>query len=338
VNRPITIVSPELAPAVGGLADYTAHLVAHWPRAQEFAFIVPRRAHFAGQLAATYGTVLLQYSAYGYDHLGFPRWLIEALLEWKMKNRGRLCVMFHEIWTFWPWWNKNAPVQWLHRRALARLTRAADVVFTTTASQADHLRLIAPTAEVGVLPVGANIYPEGAMDPRREAGTAVVFGTQGTRIRTLRAMHPTLRELAQTQRLTRLIAVGIDASSQSREDERALLESLAFQHGFEQLGETSAGGISKTLATAEFGIAAQDPLSYTKSGTFMAYAAHGLNILSNYADASAPEPMCLLISPAELKRDVVGEDMTARAQKLRAWYERTASWPQIARTFEAAIS
>ena len=67
------------------------------------------------------GKILLQYSAYGFDRLGYPRDLIRALLEWKEHAGGRLVVMFHEIWTFWPLLNKNFFLQWLHRRAIRRL-------------------------------------------------------------------------------------------------------------------------------------------------------------------------------------------------------------------------
>ena len=62
--------------------------------------------------------------------------------------------------------------------------------------------------------------------------------------------------------------------------------------------------ISELLSTCEFAISAQDELSITKSGTFMAFAAHGLNILSCYADASKPEPLSLLISPEELMKGI----------------------------------
>ncbi|MFN2477051.1 MAG: hypothetical protein ABR526_12020 [Chthoniobacterales bacterium] len=340
----------------GGVGDYTEQLIRHWPHEQHFEFIVPTPTScrvqtlgshqvrevnrdsraFAAQLPAD-GAVLLQYSAYGFSRYGYPHWLIDALVDWKRKARGSLCVMFHEIWAFWPWWNKNFPLQLLHRRAIANLLNAADTVFTSTASQADHLSKVARGVQVTVLPVGSNIIPGERAMAVREAGTAVLFGTQGTRLRALREMSTELRVLAATSRVTRIVTIGAGNSAAQDADERGLLESLNLSAGFRQLGKKSTPEISAVLATAEFAIAAQDPLSYTKSGTFMAYAAHGLNILSNYADASAPEPMCLLISPAELRRNLDPGDAMARARKLRAWYERTASWPQIARQIAAAV-
>ncbi len=358
MTQRITIITPELPPTRGGLADYTEQLVFHWPGQPDFEFIVPKnsgatsgkfcghpvahvprhRSALATALPSDGGAVLVQYSAYGFDRFGYPRWLVDGLLDWKQKTNGRLGIMFHEIWTFWPWWNKNSIVQLLHRRALGKLLASADAVFTTTSSQAAHLSALVPGCEVRLLPVGANIVPAAAgKSESRDRGTAVLFGMQGTRIRALLEMKSSLQELAKTQRLQRILALGAVGSAERDEEERRLLEAIALPSGFQQLGAKSAPEISTILATAEFGIAAQDPLSYSKSGTFMAYAAHGLNILSNHADASAPEPSCLLTSTNELKRGVDATELDERGRKLQAWYDRTASWPQIAQEFARAL-
>jgi hypothetical protein len=62
----------------------------------------------------------------------------------------------------------------------------------------------------------------------------------------------------------------------------------------------------------------------------MAAAAHGLNIISCYADASKPEPLSLLISPAELLKGVTSMELQSRGERLRQWQERTSAWPHIA--------
>jgi hypothetical protein len=62
----------------------------------------------------------------------------------------------------------------------------------------------------------------------------------------------------------------------------------------------------------------------------MAYAAHGLNIISQYADASKPEPLSLLISPDELRKGITPTELECRGERLRQWQERTAAWPSIA--------
>ena len=69
----------------------------------------------------------------------------------------------------------------------------------------------------------------------------------------------------------------------------------------------------------------------------MACAAHGLNIISSYADAAKPEPLSLLISPNELMQGITKAELQARAARLRAWQERTAAWPHIARELARAL-
>ena len=140
--------------------------------------------------------MLVQYSAYGFDRYGYPRWLIKALLDWKKESQGTLAIMFHEIWAFWPIWNKNHLLQQLHRRDLRRLLRVTDAVFTSTASQAAHLTALSPRCPVQVLPVGSNIRRVQAAEGERETGLAVLFGLQRSRLRALRKMHPALKSLA----------------------------------------------------------------------------------------------------------------------------------------------
>ena len=78
-------------------------------------------------------------------------------------------------------------------------------------------------------------------------------------------------------------------------------------------------------------------MSYSKSGTFMAYAAHGLNIVAVCADRSKEEPLCLLIDPRELLQGLSETELKLRAERLRAWQKRTSSWQIIAAKFADAL-
>jgi hypothetical protein len=51
----------------------------------------------------------------------------------------------------------------------------------------------------------------------------------------------------------------------------------------------------------------------------MACAAHGLNIISCYADAAKSEPLSLLISPQELMKEITTAELHSRAARLREW-------------------
>jgi hypothetical protein len=351
VNGPTIIISPELPPTPGGLGDYVAKVVAQWPRIDDLKFVIPQprdgRAEslqgypvdviapdadaLLAKLPMNGGNVLLQYSGYGFSAHGYPAWLARALLDWRKRCGGRLVIMFHEIWTFSPWWNKNFLLQQLHRRAIGTLVRVADSVFTSTASQAEHLTAFGPPSAIRVLPVGSNIDPGAGTSARAlQRGTAVVFGLQATRVRALRALCEQLRELARAERVTKIIALGAGNSPSGDVAERQVLGDLRLRDAFEQVGAASEAEISDALSTAELGISAQDPLSYTKSGTFMAYAAHGLCMLSDYADASQPNPMSLLVKPEELLSGITDAELDRRRLKVREWYNESASWPRIA--------
>ncbi len=349
------IICPELA--AGGVGDYTRRLLENLPRIAGLRLIVPRIGNRPARLFEQYpveetdgtarglrarlpardGKVLVQYSAYGFDRCGYPRWLIKALLDWKEESQGTLAIMFHEIWAFWPIWNKNYILQQLHRRDLRRLLRVADVVFTSTPSQAEHLIALSPRCAIEVLPVGSNIRRAQATEGERETGLAVLFGLQRSRLRTLRKMYPELKSLGAAGKIRKIVTAGAGRSREGDDEELALLMELELIEGFDQRGPLPEEKISELLLACEFALSAQDELSITKSGTFMAAATHGLNIISCYADASKPEPLSLLTSPAELLKGVARTELKSRSEKLRQWQERTAAWPDIAHQIARAL-
>jgi hypothetical protein len=356
VSDEIIVISPEIEPGAGGLADYTLRVVEQWRSRARVCFILPKAAAGASpasredveliersaedllaNLPESGGRVLLQYSAYGFDHFGYPRWLLRSLGDWRQKSGGTLVVMLHEIWGFWPILNKNYLVQQLHRRDLRTLISRADSVFTSTASQADHLRALWPACAVEVLPVGTNILPRFAAPIRREQKTAVLFGLQGSRIHALQTMHDELRAAAGVGRIQRVVTVGGGASPAEVQREGELLRALQLSGGFEQCGPLVEGDVSELLAAARFAVSAQDELSVTKSGTFMAYAAHGMNILSPFARSANSEPLCWTTHPSELAGSVSDDELRARAESLRDWQERTCSWAKIAEQFARAL-
>jgi hypothetical protein len=160
---------------------------------------------------------------------------------------------------------------------------------------------------------------------------------QTARCKALRLMQAGLTALARGGRLTAIRTFGAGGSENGEKEERRLLVDLGLTSGFEQLGAIAASDASGILGTAEFGIAAQDRFSYSKSTTFMAYAAHRLKILSCYADSAAPAPMSLLFSPEEVARGLPEPELERRATQLHEWYNQTASWPRISAEFARAL-
>ena len=351
----IVIVSPELSS--GGIGDYTRRLLEHLPPIPALRLIVPQtRNHPVTSLArypveevgarvdalrtklpARGGKVFVQYSGYGFHRFGYPRWLINALVDWRKESQGFLAIMFHEIWTFWPVWNKNYLIQQLHRRDIGKLLRSADRVLTSTSRQAQDLTALSPRSEIRVLPVGSNIHRPGDAAGERQAGVAVLFGLQFSRIRALRKMEAELKSLSAARKLKKIIAVGAGCSPQNDREEHDRLAALGLSEGFDRRGSLPENLISALLLRAAFAIWAQGALSVTKSGTFMACAAHGLNILSCYADAAKPEPLSLLIAPNELMKGITMAELLSRAARLREWQERTSAWPHIASEIARAL-
>ena len=346
----LVIITPEFAPGSGGVGDYTQRVVEQWPAITPRFLVscdarstdsprvqqLDRDARAIRELPPD-ARVLLQYSAYGFDRFGCPRALLRALADWRRGSRGRLVIMFHEIWTFWPLFNKNYPVQWLHRRAIAQVMTAADAVFTSTASQAAHLHTLCSGCDVQVLPVGSNIRPTAAHNAVKGAGVAVLFGLQGSRVAALQRMHADLQRLAELGRVTKLVSVGGGATPEATARERELAATLPLRDGAEMRGALPEDQISAVLSGSAFGVSVQDELSVTKSGSFMAYAAHGLNILSPHAGSGRGEPLCWAMHPDELARGLSSDELRSRGEALQSWQERTCSWPRIADRFADSL-
>ncbi|MDQ6861079.1 MAG: hypothetical protein M3032_07985, partial [Verrucomicrobiota bacterium] len=72
MSAKVVIVSPELAPGSGGLADYTLRLVEEWRDRLPVHVVVPGR----DPLPTGTARVLLQYSGYGFSRFGYPRALL----------------------------------------------------------------------------------------------------------------------------------------------------------------------------------------------------------------------------------------------------------------------
>jgi hypothetical protein len=331
VSDDVVIITPEL-PGAGGVGDYTQHLIETWSVPENVRLVVPREG--AIEFAIPERKILVQYSAYGFDRLGYPRKLIRRLIDWKIQTRGCLVVVFHEIWSFWPLLNKNAVVQFFHRRSIGQLIDVADVVFTTTSAQAAHLKKLSPGKSISVLPVGSNIRRDVALP--REPGLAVLFASEPGRVSALKAMQKGLRPLAQTGLVGKIITVG-KGDGGFLTEESDLLAHLQLKDGFEQRGRRSETEVSRLLFSASFGISGQSSLSLEKSSAFMAYAAHGLNVLSEFADPTKDEPLCALVSPDELLRGISQPELRARAARLQAWQECVSSWDVIATRLAEAL-
>jgi hypothetical protein len=354
VRSELVIITPEVAPGCGGVADHTLAVLEQWGPEPNVTLLVGNRGAAAAesrpiirqlgktrqaiskQLPPESGKIFVQYSAYGYDRIGYPRELIRALIDWKTRTGGLLVIMFHEIWSFWPLTNKNFYVQQLHRLAVRRLLECCDAAFTTTASQAEYLHHLCNRIPVQVLCVGTNIRRRQSPVERQPDG-AVLFGLQLNRIRTLECMQQSLAALAAAGHIKTIRCVGQDGNSELRTRERELLDELKLSSGFQQEGARSADEVSELLSSVSFGIFGQNELSCCKSGSFMAYAAHQLKVVAEFADPAKPPPVCWLVAPSELLGGIDESELKRRAESLRMWQEQNCSWDVIASRLAEAL-
>lgn len=357
---PLTVVVTQLPPAVCGIGDYTMNLVQAWPEERPFQFIVTRGAAASQQALPEYKIigasedaqglaealekldaedVMLQYSGFGFDPKGRPLWIAEVFAAWKKKKPSRrLAVMFHELWIKWPWWDPRSLRSWLHRRSVSDLLKVASNVYTNTEGYAVWLRKLNRHVPVQVIPVGSNVTVESTHKTALpERGLMVVFGKQGTRMLALNGMKEALAKLAQKKRLTRLVIAG--GAPDGAKAELAVAKEFLAEDQVTVTGFLEDSALSQLLFKAEFGLSGQDWLSVEKSTTFMAYAAHGLNILSPHAGKDSRTPFAWITSADELLTDDVQmeQKLRDRSLALREWYESTASWSAITARMSASF-
>jgi hypothetical protein len=150
-------------------------------------------------------------------------------------------------------------------------------------------------------------------------------------------MRKSLTALAADGRIDRIICIGQGSGPDANNRERGLLDSLNLPKGFTQQGGLSEEAVSDVLSSATFGIFGQSELSCTKSGSFMAYAAHRLSVLADFAEPSKSPPVCWLVSSAELLSGIDQTELDRRAECLQMWHEQNCSWEVIAGKLASAL-
>ncbi len=361
-SRPLAIFVPHVPPVTCGVGDYSARLLETWHPERPLHIFVPQNGdgtvpepEFRGApvehlpmrepalraaLAAVGDCdVLVHYSGFGYHARGYPRALIRSLVAWRAAGRGNLIVMLHELWDTSAEGTLRAPIEWLHRRAVRRLAQAADTVITNTESHAARLRALLPDVPVLVRPVVTNI-PILSTSVSRTAGMAVLFGMQGSRVRSLEALGSDLRALTACGRLNRIVLAGGGDQPRSSSQEDKYIAKYLPARAVERFGKIPAEQVAALLAEAEFGLCETEWKDWGKSTVFMTYAAHGLNVISPHAGLRLDPPFAWLTHPRELLGpDARTEELLAgRTAALRRWYEQLGGWPRITATFRAALA
>jgi hypothetical protein len=305
-----------------GAAMSQSHL--GWPAITEFDGR-PDRLRSA-LLRAGASNVLLHYAGRGYQRFGCPTWLPGVLGRWKARFPGaRLTVYFHEVPGDVRRLSHHFVLAEIGRTIVRRLTEVADVIATNTDAHAAALRSLSGGRKIHCLPVGSNIEPTGGPSRARADTEFVVFGLPFGRMQTLQVFGAEIAAWHQRGLMTRLHLVGPEAAAPVPPDSNPILRSSSavVRHGV--LPES---GVSQLLGSARFALTNVNALTWSKSGTFMACAAHGCAAVVERRDAAGPLRHAIA-------RDEVGrlsiDEVESRAAALKRWYEENAAWAVTAR-------
>jgi len=351
---PLLVITTRLPPAVCGIGTFSWLLHRHWPENdRDVRFLVVDGAanstaelklagisEFDGQPVKLStildeigaGDLLLHYAGRAYHRYGCPFWLPIVLENWKRKfSASRIVIFFHEL----P--GNNFPITsrffWIdqcNRRVVRRLARLADAVATNTREHARMLERISNGKDVRVVPVGSNIEPGSEPVGPKKKTEAAIFGLPFGRWQTLDLFGRVLREWQTNGRLTKLHLIGQTDNKFDQRSER-LIENLPRPESVIRHGFLSAEEVSSLLGQVQLGLTNATVENWSKSTTFMAYAAHGCVIVGNLKGETAPLKFTVL--PEEVS-SLSEADLNARGTMLRQWYHENASWKSIAAQFK----
>jgi hypothetical protein len=355
----IAFIAPRLPPSICGIGDYTYHLLTNLPCSNDILLLVRdglnatkrlypgssiellpfSRKDFIDLLNINKVSILIvQYSGYGYDPRGAPLSLLKSIRRWRSESKSRkLIIMAHELWNTPSFWKPDYFRQILHKRELCSLAACADQVFTSTTGYAESLSYRVKKTNLKTLPIGSNIIP--IQDPRlseRKLGSWVLFGKQGSRIVSLKALGPKLADLNRHGCLMNLIVVGSSDGQQLEQEECTLLRSFLPINSYVRTGLLSNERISEILLNAEHGILAQTPESYTKSTILMAYSAHGVLPVVAYRSPLTFSWMRSVDDLLAINSDNL--QLGSLRDEMLSWYQLTGSWSTIANAYITSIN
>lgn len=350
---PLVIVAPRLPPRACGIGTYAWQLHRHWPGPQaQHRFLVfadadasrenLQNASIAQFPASARGLaetlereqsadVLLHYAGRAYHRFGFPRWMPEAFATWRKRDgRRRLHVVFHELPADLPLLSKQGILQRLSFPVARALAEQASSLVTNSEHHASVLNRWSLRCAVEWLPVPSNIAAPkdvAVRAPPRRPGDFAIFGLPYTRLQTVRIFRDWLMRWKQSGRLSRLHLIGPRESKFTPEAD-AMIASALPRDSVVEHGELDPTAVSNLLLESEFCLSISNELTWSKSGTLMAYAEHACAVIT--AQPCANEPLQFTIPAADVAGTTPASAME-KGDRLRQWYLAHATWDIVAK-------
>jgi hypothetical protein len=350
--RPLVIITTRLPPQTCGIGTYSWLAHKHRPNdSSPAAFLVMEGAADSrallgwnaitdfngdpGKLAealdhAGATNVLLHYAGRAYQRFGYPVWLPGVLRKWKAKfPTGRLTVFFHEVAGELPRLSRHFLLGKIDARIIRQLAAMADALVTNTENHAAILRKLSGRDEVYSIPVGSNIEPVASSSQPRAETEFIIFGLPFGRWQTLQAFEPEIRKWRESGLLTKLHLIGPEDEKLAAQANPLLgcLSDVVVHHGMLPEAE-----VSRLLAHSRFALTNVNLVRWSKSGAFMACAAHGCAAVIKEAETAIP--LCYAIAAKDVS-DISAADVANRTAALQKWYEENANWTVTARCLAA---
>lgn len=355
-TRPLTIISTRLPPQICGVGTFSWLLDRHWPGGvSQHRFLVVDDGKHAHSIAAdrdvrAFGDdwdllsrlleelgstdVLLHYAGRAYQPLGCPRGLARALSRWKARfPTGRLIIFFHELPARLPLFNRHYWFNLFSRGVARKLTRIADLMITNTADHLAILQQISGRQDIQLVPVPSNIEPTAWGKASRAPTEFAIFGLPYGRWRTLEAFDREIQQWLAKNVMTKLHLIGpTDEKFDARSE--TLIQAYRNPNVVMKHGELAAETISELLSNVQFALTTVDELTWNKSGTLMAFLAHGCSVVSR--NKSSLEPLVWNVMPEEVGT-INFDNLQRRAEAARNWYQTNADWEILAGTISRWI-
>lgn len=270
--------------------------------------------------------VLLHYAGRAYQRYGCPIWLPRVLRKWKAKFPGsRFTVFFHEVPGKLPAMSRHFVLGKLNRRIIRQLAGLADVVITNTDDHARNIRTMSGRNPVHCLPVGSNIELIGDPAQPRIGSDFVVFGLPFSRLQILKSFATQITRWREEGLLSNLHLIG-------PEDDKMTAETAPFLKMFAPFivhhGALPDDEVSQLLLRVKFALTNATRATWSKSGVFMACAAHGCAVVMK--DKESEPPLCYTVAEDEVGNISSGE-IENRSSLLKEWSEENVSWPLMAK-------
>ncbi|MHC4841202.1 MAG: hypothetical protein ACYTDT_09650 [Planctomycetota bacterium] len=220
----------------------------------------------------------IQYAPYGLHKTGQPKWLTDALNDWKTSDKC-LAVMFHEVYAKSSVWQRSFWNATGQKECMQAIGALSDEIFTTTSKFQSDLKEIGINSRV--VPTPSNIpqlEPEYRADENMQV---VVFGLPASRANALKAHKAVLQKLVEANRLEKLTLMGPDTD---KDVVAGVPGDLVSRKGF-----LASEEVAMVFVESDLMLCAHDSSEIQKSGSAMAAIANGCAALVRVAPSDSSE-------------------------------------------------